>query len=56
MPDASGGLATGMYWIATGKLPLEDLAEDDKEDGKPDSIDRDMSKDPQDQKDKKSRG
>jgi hypothetical protein len=25
--DATGGIATGLYWVATGKLPLEDLDE-----------------------------
>lgn len=34
MPDASGGIATGLYWIATGKLPIEDLDEDSKEPSK----------------------
>ncbi len=27
MADATGGIATGLYWVATGKLPLEDLDE-----------------------------
>jgi hypothetical protein len=25
MPDATGGLAAGIYWIVTGRLPIEDL-------------------------------
>jgi hypothetical protein len=52
VPDGTGGLATGLYWVATGKLPVEDL-DDEKDD--PKEADRNMSKDPHDQKDKKSR-
>ena len=41
MPDASGGIASGLYWVATGKLPLEEL--------------KDKAKDPRDEEDKKAR-
>jgi len=30
MADAAGGLATGVYWVVTGKLPAEDLKDIDK--------------------------
>lgn len=32
MPDATGGIASGLYWIATGKLPIDDLKNDDNDD------------------------
>jgi hypothetical protein len=53
MVDGTGGLATGLYWVATGKLPVEDITDDEKDD--PKEADRNMSKDPHDLKDKKSR-
>lgn len=31
MPDGTGGIATGLYWVATGKLPIEDLDEESKD-------------------------
>ena len=50
MADASGGIATGLYWVITGKMPVEDLKDEDlKEQAK------DTPKDPQDEKDKKGR-
>jgi hypothetical protein len=50
MADASGGLATGLYWVATGKMPIEDLEDDLKDDPK-----LEASKDPHDEKDRKKR-
>lgn len=50
MPDATGGIATGLYWIATGKLPIEDLDDDEDDDPK-----KEVDDDPLTQKDKKGR-
>jgi hypothetical protein len=49
MPDGTGGVATGLYWVITGKLPAEDL-EDQKDDPK-----EEPDEDPLTQKDKKGR-
>lgn len=27
MPDGTGGVATGVYWVITGRLPSEELKE-----------------------------
>ncbi len=43
MPDASGGIASGLYWVVTGKFPLEDLK------------DKDKTKDQREEQDKKAR-
>ena len=32
MADASGGVASGLYWVTTGKFPMEDM-EDKGNDG-----------------------
>jgi hypothetical protein len=48
--DASGGLATGLYWVATGKFPIEDLEDDAKDDPK-----LEQPKDPHDEQDSKRR-
>jgi hypothetical protein len=31
MPDASAGIFTGLYWVATGKTPLDELQDDEPE-------------------------
>ena len=34
MPDATGGIASGLYWVATGRLPLDELKPNGKDTGK----------------------
>jgi hypothetical protein len=31
MPDASGGIAGGLFWVATGKSPMEAFSEEDED-------------------------
>lgn len=31
MPDFSGGIATGLWWVARGKTPIEDLQDEEGE-------------------------
>ena len=29
MPDATAGIASGLYWVATGKMPIDDIDDDE---------------------------
>ena len=29
MPDATAGIASGLYWVATGKMPIDDIEDDE---------------------------
>lgn len=55
MPDGTGGVATGLYWVATGKMPIDDLNDDDDDPKKEPDADGSGSKDPRNQKDRKVR-
>jgi hypothetical protein len=35
MPDASAGIFTGLYWVATGKTPMDEIQDDSGDDDEP---------------------
>jgi hypothetical protein len=51
MPDATAGVATGLYWVATGKMPIEDLEQDEDLQDDKGQNDKDQDRDPWSRKD-----